>query len=223
MSRPAPHPAYRPAAARFQRGMSLFVSLIFLAVLSLLAVAAMNGTTLEERMARNERDQSAALNAAETAIRDAERDINNSGRVVGNLGFTCACGPAGATQGLCLPATQASCSGGVANPAPVWTTGVLAGTARSVALGTFTGDPGFAASKAGGGAAKVGGVAAAPRYIIEALDEGGANSGTAQNNQGSPICSKKMPSCGLFHYRITAEGTGPTPGTVQDIQEAYRP
>jgi len=212
-----------PPPAIRQRGASLFVSLIFLAALSVLAVAAMNSTTLEERMARNERDESIAMAAAETAVRDAERDITGSGRVVGNIGFTCSCGNAGSIKGLCLPATAYSCAAGAANPSPIWTNGPLASTARAVALGTFTGDPGFAASKAGGGTAKVGGVAQPPRYILEALDEGGSNSGTALNNQGSPICSKKMPSCGLFHYRITARGTGPSQSTFLDVQETFRP
>jgi Tfp pilus assembly protein PilX len=168
-----------------------------------------------------------AMEAAETAMRDAERDIAPVGggsRISGNIGFLCGCGNAPANRGLCLPADLPICAAGAANPAPLWTTDVLdAGNARNVPIGTYTGDPGIALNKAGGGVTTVGGVAAAPRYVIEAIDEGGAGSGGTQNGQGSPLCSKKLPGCGSYHYRITASGTGPVANTRMDVQEIYRP
>lgn len=50
----------------------LIVSLIFLMVLTLIGVTAMQGTTLEERMARNTYDGERAFQAAEAAIREGE-------------------------------------------------------------------------------------------------------------------------------------------------------
>lgn len=57
---------------RLQRGMSLVIGLLFLALLSLLALAGMGVSTLEERMAGNSQDYTLAFNAAEAALRDCE-------------------------------------------------------------------------------------------------------------------------------------------------------
>lgn len=54
-----------------QSGMVLMISLIFLVLLTLLAVSGMQGTILQERMAGNTRDRMIALEAAETALRTA--------------------------------------------------------------------------------------------------------------------------------------------------------
>lgn len=57
------------------KGFVLVTSLIFLIVLSLLAVMAVRGSLFEERMASNDRDVGMAREYAELALRDAERDI----------------------------------------------------------------------------------------------------------------------------------------------------
>lgn len=58
-----------------QRGMVLILSLIFLAVVSLLAMAAMRGGVLQEKMAGNYQESLQAFQAAEAALRGAERYI----------------------------------------------------------------------------------------------------------------------------------------------------
>ncbi|WP_303808358.1 pilus assembly PilX family protein [Aeromonas rivipollensis] len=58
-----------------QRGMVLILSLIFLTVVSLLAMAAMRGGVLQEKMAGNYQESLQALQAAEAALRGAERYI----------------------------------------------------------------------------------------------------------------------------------------------------
>lgn len=55
-----------------QRGIVLLTGLIFLVVLTLLGTSALQGTLLEERMAGNLRDETAAFQAAEAALRSAE-------------------------------------------------------------------------------------------------------------------------------------------------------
>lgn len=55
-----------------QRGAVLVVGLIFLVVLTIIGVTAMQVTTMEERMAANARDRSKAFQAAEAGLRDAE-------------------------------------------------------------------------------------------------------------------------------------------------------
>ncbi len=61
-------------AAR-QQGAVLFVSLLLLLVMTLITVAAMQTTTLEESMAANLKDRNLAFQAAESALRDAEQAL----------------------------------------------------------------------------------------------------------------------------------------------------
>ena len=58
-----------------QRGTVLLVAMIMLLVMTLLGINSMRGTALEERMAGNWRDQNIALQAAEAALREAERSL----------------------------------------------------------------------------------------------------------------------------------------------------
>jgi type IV pilus assembly protein PilX len=55
-----------------QRGFSLIMVLIFLVLLTILGVTAMQTSTLEERMAGNLRNENLAFQAAESALREAE-------------------------------------------------------------------------------------------------------------------------------------------------------
>lgn len=94
-----------PAVLNSQKGIALVTGLIFLVVLTLISVAAMKSTSLEERMAGNARDQSIAFQAAEAAVREAMKSLGTG--VPPASGFV-----AGCAAGLCEsdPVT------------PVWTT-----------------------------------------------------------------------------------------------------
>jgi type IV pilus assembly protein PilX len=59
-----------------QRGVVLFISLILLLVLTMTGVSAVQTTSLEQQTARNARDRMLAFQAAESALRDAERVID---------------------------------------------------------------------------------------------------------------------------------------------------
>lgn len=61
--------------ARRQRGVALITGLILMVVLTLLTIAAMRTTTLEELMARNARDRDLAFQAAEAALRAGEEEL----------------------------------------------------------------------------------------------------------------------------------------------------
>lgn len=63
-----------PTPAR-QRGIALVVSLIFLLVVTLIAVGSIRDTVLEEKMAGNTRDRNIAFQAAESGVREAEQFI----------------------------------------------------------------------------------------------------------------------------------------------------
>ena len=59
-----------------QRGVTLVISLIFLLLLTILGVTAMNTSTLQEKMSGNLRDQDLAFQAAESALRGGEDAVN---------------------------------------------------------------------------------------------------------------------------------------------------
>ncbi len=62
-----------------QQGIALVVGLIFLLLMTLIGVTAIQTTSLDERMAGNVRDRNLAFQAAEAALRDAEQDIRGIG------------------------------------------------------------------------------------------------------------------------------------------------
>lgn len=59
-----------------QQGAALITALSILLVLTILGIATVSTTVLQERMAGNARDYEVAFEAAETAMRQAETDIN---------------------------------------------------------------------------------------------------------------------------------------------------
>ncbi len=62
-----------------QRGAVLFISLIMLLVMTLLGVAGLQGTTIEEKMAGNLLDNIHAFEAAEAALREGESQLAGTG------------------------------------------------------------------------------------------------------------------------------------------------
>lgn len=66
----------RSANRNAERGAALVMSMIFLVVLTIIGMAGMDVTSLEEKMAGNMRDRNAAFQAAEAALRDGENFLN---------------------------------------------------------------------------------------------------------------------------------------------------
>lgn len=66
-----------PRLGTRQTGTALFVGLVVLLILAILAVAVMRMVSMQERMARNLRDQNIAFQAAEAALRVAEALIDS--------------------------------------------------------------------------------------------------------------------------------------------------
>lgn len=63
-----------------QKGAILIVGLIVLLLMTLLGLSVMSGNAMEEKMAGNERDRQIAFQAAEAALREGERLVDqNSG------------------------------------------------------------------------------------------------------------------------------------------------
>lgn len=131
-----------PQTLHPQRGTALVIAMLFLVILGMLGVTTMTATTLEERMAGNTRDRDIAMQAAEAALRDAERDLTNTNpayRVIKRPSFVAAC-----TGGLCLLPPNA----------PL---GNLTDVTKSSFYGQFTGE------------IPIQGPVSQPRYMIELL------------------------------------------------------
>jgi type IV pilus assembly protein PilX len=184
-----------PRSTENQSGAALIVGLIFLVILTVLGVAAMQNSTLEERMAGNARDRNVAFQAAEAALRDAERDTRcqksdgNAATVLRTIG--CISGMTGAdstcTDGLCcsISAPGLACTE-VATPVDQDPTLSLI-VAPSVRYGTYT------------AATDLTGVAAQPRYLIEPFQKGKVN-----------------------YFRITSRGYGANAATQVTLQEIFK-
>lgn len=69
----------RIRSPRDQRGAALIVVLILLMVMTLLGLASLRGTLMEERMAANMYDRSLGFQAAEAAMREAESRLLQPG------------------------------------------------------------------------------------------------------------------------------------------------
>lgn len=99
-----------PPAAR-QSGASLVIVLILLLVMTLLGLAVLRTTLLDERMSANLYDRSLSFQSAETALREAETAIQQAQLHNASIGFNCS-----ATGVVCpsVPAsalTGSSCAG----------------------------------------------------------------------------------------------------------------
>ncbi len=64
------------AAKDKECGAVLIIALIFMLILSFIAVSSMQGTTMQEKMSGNLRDRYSAFNAAEAALLEGERQAS---------------------------------------------------------------------------------------------------------------------------------------------------
>ena len=79
----------RRAYPTVQRGVALVVALVLLVVATLIGLAGIRGTTLQERMSANMYDRSLAFQRAEAALRDAERAITEHWQITDLGGQDC--------------------------------------------------------------------------------------------------------------------------------------
>lgn len=82
----------RPQSRRLhsaERGVALVVALILLVVATLIGLAGIRGTSLQERMSANMYDRSLAFQRAEAALRDAERAITANWQIATLGGQDC--------------------------------------------------------------------------------------------------------------------------------------
>ena len=191
------------APVRRQRGAALLVALCVMLVLLLLGVSAARNAINAEKSARGERDRQVALQAAEAALTDAERDIEGGNAPASAraglfshdsaAGFVDGCGAGPANLGLCRRAEPSA--------APAWQRARLAASdgERSIEYGRFTG----AKLPSGRGTQP----ARQPRYVIELMPYARAGEDAGQRT-------------GNF-YRVTAIGFGASDATRVVLQSYY--
>ena len=197
---------------RRQRGAILIISLMFLVVLTMLALTTMGGITLEERMSGQYRDLNVAFQAAESALRDAERDIWHTGTASATKRAAAISGRTGfgdgsdTANGSCSTDTgligRGLCFANAEGPFPPYLNADLGPTSTiAVPYGRFT------------GATALPGVSAQPRYIVEAIWKNIVPTPTLQSL--SPVANVTT------YYRITSQGSGVNPNTRVTLQEMY--
>jgi len=183
---------------RQQRGAALVCALVLMMAAMLVGVSVCRAVFASIASAGAERERSIAYEAAEAALRDAERDIASDASGTdparaaqftgtGAGGFVDGCGRAGSGRGLCLAASP-----------PAWQVQDLLepGNPALVPYGHYTG----AGLATGTGLLP----ARPPAYLIEKIVPPGA---------GEPL--------GSF-YRITAVGFGSRGTTQTVLQSVYR-
>ncbi len=184
-----------------QRGAALITSLIFLIVLTLIGITAARMSGLEERMSGNLRDRSLAMQAAELALRDAELDILNSGRVVGVDNFEANCNDDGANNtnddGLCM---RRGGQPNFTNTTITFPAFAFKGINHALLALNMTASPSVAYGRFTGAGA-IPALSAQPRYIVEAIRLAG----------------------NITLYRITVRAQGINNDTVVWLQEVFRP
>ena len=204
----------RTSAPRRERGAILIITLMFLVLLTIVGVASISSSTLEEKMAGNLRAQYPAFQAAESALRDAEIDLeagiggtgNRDGVTKIGMGIAYFATPCSAafTEGVCMqPATPAGTYQTEIVTAASWD---WTSITKTVEYGTYTGAARLCASDTFPACSPVV-LFRQPRYVIEYLEEKIDLPATA------PLTR---------HFRITARGWGANQSTTVTLQTVYK-
>ncbi|MBV5284875.1 MAG: pilus assembly protein [Methyloversatilis discipulorum] len=193
-----------------QRGATLLIALVMLVVMTLLGLASIRSTSMQERMGANLYDRSLAFQAVESALREAEARISINTAVTNSAGFYCppngvppscaAPGPSAtesATESETPSASSASYIERWKDPATTW-------ASATTWWGSVDDDM----------KARLGGANRQPQYIIEYM--GMSEDGTGCGQRGDTSCRGPR-------YRVTAR-MPPIDGLPNVVlQTNYRP
>ena len=209
---------------RAQHGAVLLVALVFLILLTLLAIGASSGSLLQQRMVTATRSAQLATMSGDTALRGAEWNIwNYFSQVQG--GSFCARGSIDPTNGCVYYDPSIAALYGTAGTITQFRTGNnawLTGTGityKGAGGSGYTNQTGTLAALS----LKTSNLAQNPQYVIEdmgMLRAPGAGllheSGVTGPNSGAP-----GGNIVLDVYRITARATGGTNNTVRVVQSTF--
>lgn len=203
-----------------QQGAVLFVALIFLILLTLLAIGASSGSLLQQRMVAATRSAQLATMTGDAALRGAEWSIWSSSETLGSA-LVCDGGDINATSG-CVRYDANS---------PLYATGgeVTEFRTDNNQWLSFAGAQTYTGANHSGYTNNVGpsyvataNVADNPQYIIEDMGLVRPPGAGAQHESGDTGTTEGGPGNVSVHiYRITARATGGTTGTVRVMQSTF--
>jgi type IV pilus assembly protein PilX len=210
-----------PQRAR-ERGAVLLVALIFLILLTLLAIGASSGSLLQQRMVAATRSAQLASLSADTALRGAEWRIWNTSSVVGGI-LQCDTTVINATTGCVKydPESTLYAAGGAVTQFRTgnnaWLSTGIAYTGLPGASNDFTDVPipgnGYTASAS---------VAENPRYIIEDMGLVKPPGAGPQHESGvTGLNNGGAGNMNIHIYRVTARATGGNQNTVRVAQSTF--
>jgi type IV pilus assembly protein PilX len=183
-----------------QSGMSLFPALMFLLVLAVLGVSALNSSLMQEKMVSNTKDANLAFQAAEAGLRDAEGDVERNKMTWTPTSFSSAC-----TNGLCVPpSTWPTPSSLDISKAIDWSNSGLTRT-----YGSQTSVP------------TLPDVASQPEYVIERIPPPPGLPAPPGSSVGIGCGPGCIPPPAGFAYRLTVLATGARPETRVVLQSTY--
>lgn len=209
-----------PLARKNESGFVLATALFFLVALTILGVGALGVNSLEEKMLGYSRDRQLAFQAADAALRDAERYLMSSKFPDGATNFIADC-TVSSGKGLYQIRTSGK---------PIWTelesgatckddawagksSAVNAASGQSLKYGELSGIGNFKLDSS-----RV--VASQPRFIVEVIPISSPNgSGSA----GGSLVVGRGPATSMYVYRVTAVGFGQRLTTRVLLQAVYRP
>lgn len=214
----------RPAQPRFRRraaqqGAVLFVALIFLVLLTLLAIGASSGSLLQQRMVAATRSAQLAVMSGDTALRGAEWNLWSTASAAGGH-ITCTADAINAANGCVQydPSSPLYAAGGAVAQ---FRTGNNAWLSLAGPI-TYKGPGGGTDYTAQSGNAVTANVARNPQYIIE--DMGMVKPPGAGPQHESGVTGYGSGGTGTINvhiYRITARATGGTDNTVRVVQSTF--
>ena len=215
----------RPAQPRFpqrarERGAILFVALVFLILLTLLAIGASSGSLLQQRMVAATRSAQLATMSGDTALRGAEWKLWSTASTAGTV-FECSGDAINATTG-CVKYDPQSPLYAANGDITTFRTGNNAWLSLTGPI-TYKG-PAGAGFTSGSGSINSGSpsVAKNPQYIVE--DMGLVKPPGAGPQHESGVTGPNNGGAGQINihiYRITARATGGNQNTVRVVQSTF--
>lgn len=185
---------------RSQHGMVLVIALLFLLVMTLLGTAAMQSSVQQEKLAANRRDSDLAFQAAEAALRAAERYIIST-VVPNNIRYF------NSDADAILPPQYGLVPPGNDSPSHFWTNYFNNPNNPVLYLNNTSLPP-------TGSLLSLSEVAQQPKYIIEDRTEGISNPEISGDQECAQPTTKKC-------FRITAWGMGGSTNTIVILQSTF--
>jgi type IV pilus assembly protein PilX len=210
-------PLHLPRHAYRQRGAVLLVALVFLVLLTLLALGASTNSLLQEHMVAATRSAQLAQMSAETAIRGAEWQLWSNASAVANAPPDCPDGSISNTWGCTrydLNTALYATGGDVTKfrTSAQWLSGIGL---------TYKGPDGNGFTNNGATWATAD-LAQNPQYLIEDLGLERPPGAGSQHESGDTGPNNGGPGQVALHiYRITARATGGNSNTIRVLQSTF--